>query len=93
MLIKVEFSPNSRATCQLCREKIKTGERRLYGQLGSGRYGYYYHLDCIVGEYKPEFDKIFAYMYLIKQMVPVYPELRLVRALAEQQSRRNENAV
>lgn len=93
MSIKVEFSPNSRATCQLCGERIRSGERRLYGKLGSGRYGYYYHLDCIVRMCKPELDKIFAYMYLIKQMVPVYPELRLVRALAEQQSRRNENAV
>uniref|UniRef100_A0A6M3XWM4 Putative poly(ADP-ribose) polymerase n=1 Tax=viral metagenome TaxID=1070528 RepID=A0A6M3XWM4_9ZZZZ len=72
---QLEFSPNSRANCRICKQKILQGERRLHANLGSGRYPYYYHIDCIIERCKLEFDKMFYYMYKIKKLIPAYHAL------------------
>jgi len=44
----IEESNNNRAECKICFKTIRKGEIRVFGDLGSGRYGYYYHLECFL---------------------------------------------
>jgi len=48
MSIWIEKSPSSRAECKICCKYIHKGELRVGGDLGSGKYQYYYHLGCFV---------------------------------------------
>jgi len=58
MSVWIEKSPSSRAECKICYKNIHKGELRVGdihkgelrvgGDLGSGKYQYYYHLGCFV---------------------------------------------
>ena len=52
MSFYIEESPNSRATCRICGGVIDKGQIRVFGDMGSGRFGYYYHLDCFLNRNK-----------------------------------------
>jgi transposase InsO family protein len=62
MTFYIEESPNNRATCRYCRQKIKKGEIRVFGALGSGIYGYYYHLYCFLSRCPDFLYSIFRYV-------------------------------
>jgi hypothetical protein len=50
MSVWIEESPSNRATCPRCDLFIKKGELRVGGNMGSGTFPHYYHLNCWLKE-------------------------------------------
>jgi len=48
MSVWIEDSPSGRALCAICDRPIGKGEIRVGGDIGSGKYPRYCHLECFM---------------------------------------------
>jgi len=71
-MVKIEYSPNSRASCQSCRHKILYGQIRVcvkaassYGGYGGRFINRYHHANCYTN--RKDFTKLYGFYSLAEE--------------------------